>query len=131
MNKIGRVPRKLLSFVDWICEINNLPNDYGPVLYILRSDLYPQRICVDPNAYIVKKAGSLDCPDLLSDIHFKVRSLHFFSYILHPMYPFHGPVWFSQSTHVKDDVRIANARSLLDVSWNCSMLSLLFRFYIS
>ena len=115
INQIERVQRKFLNFAARMLKINHLPHDNEPVLIKLNlSSLVDRRI--NANQTFLRKliGGSIDSPELLSQINFKVSCFHSRS-----PYPFYVPICttnYSRNQPMLRMMRIANENP---VSFDC------------
>lgn len=106
-NQIERVQRKVLYFATRVLHIAHRPHDYEPVLNKLGlTTLADRRISASQDFLRKLMDGSIDCPDLLSELNFKVPNFHSRS-----PYPFFVPICttnYSYNRPIFRIMRIAN-----------------------
>jgi hypothetical protein len=87
-NQVEGVQRKFLYFAVRVLHITHQPYDYEPVLTKLGlTTLADRRISASQNFSRKLMDGSINCPDLLCEINFKVPNFHSRSH-----YPFFIPI---------------------------------------
>jgi hypothetical protein len=106
--QLERVQRKFLNYVSYSFKIDHPPHDYLPVLqYLKLNSLADRRVNANLSFLYKLLNNSIDAPDLLSEVNFRVPNLH--SRSPAPFYvPFHHTN-YGRNQPIHRMMRLANA----------------------